>query len=95
MEQNTLDSAENSLTDADIQEFIEIYKKEFKESLSFKDARDMATRVLELYVVLATPLPDETHPHPDQEISNGNRVRFPSPSLTKVIDIMCTTKPEI
>jgi len=44
------------LSDADIQEFIQIYEEEFGEPISPKDAREMADRLIELYRVLyATP----------------------------------------
>jgi hypothetical protein len=59
MEQNISDGAGIPLTDADIQEFIEIYKQEFKEDLSIVDARAMASGVLELYYLLAQQLPDK------------------------------------
>jgi hypothetical protein len=59
MEQGKTEDAGISLTDVDILEFIEIYKQEFKEDLSPRAAREMATGVLELYRLLAKPLPDE------------------------------------
>jgi hypothetical protein len=45
--------------DRDIQEFIRLWKEEFKETLSPKDARQCASQLLELYGVLASPLPEE------------------------------------
>jgi hypothetical protein len=82
------------LTDAEIQEFIEIYKQEFKEDLSPQAAREVAEGLLELYAILAERLPDEAHPHPEQQIPKEDRVQFPSPPLTKVIDIKRKKKPE-
>jgi hypothetical protein len=95
MANNSLDGGEGLFTDGDVQEFIQIYKQEFREELSLKAAREMATGLLELYSVLANPLPDKTHLHFDQQISKGKAVRFPSPPLTKVIDILSTKKPEM
>ena len=40
------------LSDADIQEFIEIYKQEFKIGLSAKEASEIASGVPELYRIL-------------------------------------------
>ena len=47
------------LHDDDIQEFKSIYQEEFNESLSDKEAREMASRVIRLYELLAQPLPSE------------------------------------
>ena len=48
------------LDEHDIQEFIRIWKEEFKEELSPAEARLRASELLELYDVLAKPLPDES-----------------------------------
>ena len=53
------------LDDRDIQEFIQLWKGEFKEMLSPADARQCASQLLELYGVLASPLPEERHESPD------------------------------
>ena len=45
------------LDDHDIQEFIELWNKEFKETLAPAEARQRASEILELYAVLASPLP--------------------------------------
>ena len=58
------------LTDADIQEFIEMYKEEFGEPLSPKDARAMASGFLELYRVLYLSPPDEL----TAELPKGEKV---------------------
>jgi hypothetical protein len=57
------------LTDADIQEFIQMYKEEFGEPLSFKDARELASGFLELYRVLYLSPPDE----PTGELSKSEK----------------------
>lgn len=81
----------DSLSDEDIQEFIKIYKEEFGESLSPKDACEMASRLLELYRVLhPTPLHDE----PDREPPKTEKARSLSDSIKKVIDIVSPKKPE-
>ena len=48
------------LDDQDIREFIVLWKKEFDEDLSFDEARYHASQLLELYALLAKPLPSET-----------------------------------
>jgi hypothetical protein len=50
------------LDDHDIQEFIQLWKEEFKETLAPAVARQRASQVLELYAVLASPLPDQRVP---------------------------------
>ena len=47
------------LDDHDIQEFIQLWKEEFKETISPAGARQCAAQLLELYDLLARPLPDE------------------------------------
>lgn len=47
------------LTDEDLQEFIAIYKKQFRRELSFAEARAIAQPLIELYAQLARPLPSE------------------------------------
>jgi hypothetical protein len=85
------DDAERLLTEADLQEWVKMYKEEFGETLSLKDARGMATRFLDLYRVLyATPLPEK----PIQELSKPEEVRPPMDLLRKVIDIVLPKKPE-
>lgn len=56
------------LTDQDLQEFCEIWKEEFKEDLSPADARHYASQLLELYIVLATPLPLENGARASREV---------------------------
>lgn len=47
------------LSDKSLREFIEIYKKEVGETLSLEEAREIASRLVHLYVQLARPLPGE------------------------------------
>jgi hypothetical protein len=54
----------------DIEEFIQLWKEEFKETLSPKDARQCASQLLELYGVLATPLPEEFQKSRDDQRPN-------------------------
>lgn len=51
------------LTDQDIEEFKDAYEEAYGERLSSVEARDMATRVMELYKLLARLLPDEKIDH--------------------------------
>jgi hypothetical protein len=47
------------LTDQDLKEFCQIWKEEFDEEISIEEARQHASSLLELYSVLARPLPSE------------------------------------
>jgi hypothetical protein len=47
------------LTDEELQEFQEIWKRNFKEEISLGDARHCASQLIELYTQLAKPLPSE------------------------------------
>ena len=51
------------LDDRDIQEFMEIWKEEFKETLSPAEARQSASQLLELYFVLYGPDAKSSQPH--------------------------------
>lgn len=42
-----------------LEEFARLYEKEFGEKISLDQAREMASRLMHLYVKLADPLPDE------------------------------------
>ena len=53
---STVDSMD--LDGRDIQEFIQLWKEELKETLTPADARQCASQLLELYALLASPLPD-------------------------------------
>jgi hypothetical protein len=43
-----------------VEEFREAYRKEYGEDVSEAEARDMLTRLVVLYEMLARPLPDPT-----------------------------------
>jgi len=45
-----------------VQAFIKAYKNEFKEELSFKEANDMMLRLVQLYLLLASPIPAGSEP---------------------------------
>jgi hypothetical protein len=54
------------IDEQDIREFTEIWKREFKEDLSPDEARSSATRLLELFWLLAQPLSSEKRQPPQQ-----------------------------
>jgi hypothetical protein len=58
------------LDEPDIQEFIQLWSEEFKETLSAADARQCAAGLLELYGVLALPLPEERRESRDGQHDN-------------------------
>ena len=47
------------LDDQDIREFIALWKEEFDEDLTLDEARHHASQLLELFWLLARPLPSE------------------------------------
>jgi hypothetical protein len=47
------------ITAEQLQEFIGLYEEEFKDRLSEDEAREVASRLIELYQLLAQPLPSE------------------------------------
>ncbi len=47
-----------TLGNDDLSEFAELWREEFKENLSLDEARHYATSLVELYTLLARPLPD-------------------------------------
>jgi hypothetical protein len=47
------------LTEDDLQEFIKIWRDEFHERIAPEDARQRATELLDLYVILSSPDPEE------------------------------------
>lgn len=47
------------ITEADLQEFIRLYKEEFNEDLPAAEALEMATSLVALYELLSQPLPKE------------------------------------
>jgi hypothetical protein len=44
-------------TDADLQEFAVIWKKEFQETISMDEARHAASMLMEVFALLLEPLP--------------------------------------
>ena len=48
-----------AITKERLQEFMRVYEEEFNEPISEDEARDMTHRLLELYQILAAPLPSE------------------------------------
>jgi hypothetical protein len=49
---------------SDIQEFKQIYEEEYKQVLTEAKAEEMASRVIQIYQLLAQPLPGEESQHP-------------------------------
>lgn len=47
-----------------LQEFIRLYEEEWKEQISEDEAREIASRLLELYQLLAEGLPSEINAEP-------------------------------
>ncbi len=47
------------LNDQTCEEFREVYKKDTGEDITIEEAREIASRLLELYRLLARPLPSE------------------------------------
>ena len=47
------------LSDDAIREYQELYKQDFGEEISFEEAREIATRLVTLYVLLRQRLPNE------------------------------------
>ena len=45
--------------DQELEEFRAIYEKEFGETITLAEARAMATRLMDLFVLLCKPLPEE------------------------------------
>jgi hypothetical protein len=53
------------ISDRQLQEFIELYEQECGERLPREEARAMLSRLVELYVRLAEPLPGEASDEPE------------------------------
>ncbi len=47
------------ISDEDLKEFMALYEREFGEQLARSKASEMATRLINLYMLLAKPLPSE------------------------------------
>jgi hypothetical protein len=52
------------LDERDVREFAEIWKKEFKEDLTLEEARRNGSQLVELFSLLAKPLPSEERQPP-------------------------------
>ncbi len=48
------------LTDSDIDEFQELYASRFDERLSKEEAREKASRLIQLYQIVFRPIPNQT-----------------------------------
>jgi len=51
------------LDEASLREFVKIWQVEFGEALSLDEARNQASRLLELYALLYRPAPGENKVH--------------------------------
>ena len=58
------------LTQEDLKEFTRIWKEEFNETLPEAEMRQRASELLELYLVLAKPLPITHRESPGQPIGH-------------------------
>ncbi len=62
------------ITPERLEEFKKLYKKEFKKPISMDKAREIASRLVELYMLLAEPLPSErgvaTPPEPSAQATD-------------------------
>ncbi len=47
------------LTEDDLQEFMQIWREDFNEPITAEEARQRATALLDLYVLLSSPAPEE------------------------------------
>ncbi len=63
-----------NLNENDLQEFSRIWSEEFHEEISMKEARQYASSLLELYSVLARPLPGELQSKEKDQSSEKNEV---------------------
>ena len=55
------------ISDERLKEFQEAYKKDFGEDISIEEAREIASRLIDLYQLLAQPLPNEKSIPPSTE----------------------------
>ena len=55
------------LQEEDIREFVQLWKEEFDEALSMEQARQHASGLMELYALLAKPLPQTQRESPDAD----------------------------
>lgn len=69
------------ITNKRLEELRGLYKEEFGEEIDLEEAQEMAQRLVELYMMLAEPLPSErakttAPPPPSDQVTN----RTPAPS---------------
>lgn len=66
------------IPDQALDEFIEIYKEEFGEDISRREAGEVASRLLALYELLARKLPNErkSPPAPTQPVDGHSPIGF-------------------
>jgi len=57
-----------SISDERVRDFIRVYKEEFGDDLSIDQGREMLTRLVVLYQLLARPLPDEGRRRDDADV---------------------------
>jgi hypothetical protein len=55
------------ITDDAVNEFIQLYEEEFGERLSGPEARELASNLCELYLILLSPTPSEQKAHDEEE----------------------------
>ena len=53
-------AASASISDGRLREFVEAYREEYNEEISLNEAREMLSRLVELYLHVARPLPINT-----------------------------------
>lgn len=66
----------------DLDEFITLYRAEFGKEISQKEALEMATRLIHLYLILYRPLPGEhldSVTPPLEDHRDDHHVSFPNP----------------
>ena len=73
------------LTEEELQEFRDIWKRTFNEEISIGDARQCALQLIELYGQLAKPLPSErmTSPSPHACATSSTVENPPNPKTAK------------
>lgn len=57
-----------SISEERVRDYIRVYKEEFGDDLSLDQGREMLTRLVTLYDLLARPLPDE--PQRQQDVGD-------------------------
>ena len=81
----------------DIAKFQKIWKNEFKEEISVDRASHEISLLVEIYTVLAEPLPNEKKDEVETKVSEPQKVRFtgssPHPARQQVVDIVKPKRP--